>query len=273
MRLDEQTRTLEITIPIAGARPRTVRVSNGNDGRGTVTILGPAPSERTATRALAAVEHVLRLDADLSRFYELAQGDPDLAWATSGAGRMVRSPTVFEDVIKTICTTNCTWSATKRMVGALVEHLGAPAQGAPRDGPYGRAFPTPPAMAQAGEGFYRGVARTGYRGPHLLSTARSVSDGDLDLEALGRASPEDLPDTEVERRLLALPGVGPYAAAHVMLTLGRYSKLVLDAWTRPAYARHVGRKTVSDAAMARRFKRYGPYAGLAFWLILTRDWV
>jgi 3-methyladenine DNA glycosylase/8-oxoguanine DNA glycosylase len=273
MRLDEQTRTLEITIPIAGARPRTVRVSNGNDGRGTVTILGPAPSERTATRALAAVEHVLRLDADLSRFYELAQGDPDLAWATSGAGRMLRSPTVFEDVIKTICTTNCTWSATKRMVGALVEHLGAPAQGAPRDGPYGRAFPTPPAMAQAGEGFYRGVARTGYRGPHLLSVARSVSDGDLDLEALGRASPEDLPDTEVERRLLALPGVGPYAAAHVMLTLGRYSKLVLDAWTRPAYARHVGRKAVSDAAMARRFKRYGPYAGLAFWLILTRDWV
>src|SRR6266540_2430066 len=198
---------------------------------------------------------------------------PDLAWGTSGAGGMVRSPTVFEEVVKTICTTNCTWSATKRMVGALVEHLGAPAPGAPRDGPYGRAFPTPRAMAEASEGFYREVARAGYRGPHLLSVARSVSGGDLDLETLGRASPEDLPDAELERRLLALPGVGPYAAAHVMLTLGRYSKLILDSWTRPAYARHVGRKAVSDAAMARRFRRYGPYAGLAFWLILTRDWV
>jgi len=273
MLLQEQARTLKITIPIVGARPRTVRVSNGNDGQGAVTVVGPTLSERAAAHALAGVEHVLRLDADLSRFYELARGDPDLAWVTSGAGRMVRSPMVFEDVIKTICTTNCTWSATKRMVVALVEHLGAPAPGAPREGPYGRAFPTPQAMAEAGEGFYREVARAGYRGPHLLSVARSVAEGDLDLEVLGRASPEDLPDAELERQLLALPGVGPYAAAHVMLTLGRYSKLILDSWTRPAYARHVGRKAVSDAAMARRFKRYGPYAGLAFWLILTRDWV
>ena len=273
MLLQEHARTLEMTIPVAGARPRTVRVSDGNDGRGVVTILGPAPGERVAARALAEVEHVLRLDADLSVFYELAQADPDLSWVTTGAGRMIRSPTVFEEVIKTICTTNCTWSATKRMVGAVVEHLGAPAPGAPRDGAYGRAFPTPAAMAEASEDFYREVARAGYRGPHLLSVARSVSDGRVDLESLGRASSADLPDAELERRLLALPGVGPYAATHIMLTLGRYSKLILDSWTRPAYARHVGRKAVSDAAMVRRFRRYGPFAGLAFWLILTHDWV
>jgi len=79
MLLHEQARTLEITIPIAGARPRTLSVSDGNDGRGSVTILGSAPSERTAARALAGIEYVLRLDADLSGFYELAQDDPDLA--------------------------------------------------------------------------------------------------------------------------------------------------------------------------------------------------
>ena len=27
---------------------------------------------------------------------------------------MIRSPTVFEEVVKTVCTTNCTWSATVR---------------------------------------------------------------------------------------------------------------------------------------------------------------
>ena len=37
---------------------------------------------------------------------------------------MVRSPTVFEDVVKTICTTNTSWGGTTRMVNALVEHLG-----------------------------------------------------------------------------------------------------------------------------------------------------
>src|SRR2546423_2395284 len=76
-------------------------------------------------------------------------------------------------------------------------------------------------------------------------------------------------------RLLALPGVGPYAAAHVMLTsLGRYSRLVLDSWTRPTYGKLAGaRRTLKDTTIERRFKRYGDWAGLAFWLYLTRAWV
>jgi N-glycosylase/DNA lyase len=80
-------------------------------------------------------------------------------------------------------------------------------------------------------------------------------------------------DDEVAARLLALPGVGPYAAAHVMMLLGRYSRLVLDSWTRPKYARLRGGRAVKDATIVRRFRRYGRYAGLAFWLYLTRDWV
>ena len=40
---------------------------------------------------------------------------------------MIRSPSVFEEVVKTICTTNCTWSATVRMVSSLVQNLGEPA--------------------------------------------------------------------------------------------------------------------------------------------------
>jgi 3-methyladenine DNA glycosylase/8-oxoguanine DNA glycosylase len=128
-------------------------------------------------------------------------------------------------------------------------------------------------MAEAGEAFFRDVARAGYRGAYLLQLARSTAEGDLDLEWFGRAGPDELPDAELEARLLALPGVGPYAAAHVMMTLGRYHRLILDSWTRPTYARLVGRKAVTDRTIERRFRRYGPFAGLAFWLFLTRDWV
>jgi len=92
----------------------------------------------------------------------------------------------------------------------------------------------------------------------------------VDLEAMGAG---DADDEEVEAQLLALPGVGPYAAAHVMMTLGRNSRLILDSWTRPTYARLVGRRSISDAAIRRRFRRYGDQAGLAFWLFITRDWV
>ena len=172
---------------------------------------------------------------------------------------MLRSPTVFEDLVKTICTTNCTWSATVRMVTALVRELGA-----------GGAFPTPAAMAAAGDDFYVGVAKTGYRGPYLRSIAADVAEGRLDLEAL--ADPA-LSDAEVAERLLALPGVGPYACAHMMMLLGRYRSLILDSWTRPTYRRLTGRPRVTDKGIEKAFRRYREYAGLAFWLMLTREWV
>jgi 3-methyladenine DNA glycosylase/8-oxoguanine DNA glycosylase len=58
-----------------------------------------------------------------------------------------------------------------------------------------------------------------------------------------------------------------------MMLLGRHSRLILDSWTRPKYARLNGGRKAADRQIERRFKRYGPYAGLAFWLFLTRDWV
>lgn len=265
--------TLELTLTLPRGRPRTVRISGERRGPGTVAVSGAVPSAAARASILDGVRHVLRLDEDLSPFYELAAADGDLSWVSTGAGRMLRSRTVFEDVVKTVCTTNCAWSATERMVGAIVEHLGEPAVGAPAEGSLGRAFPSATVMAEAGENFYREVARSGYRGAYLIALAHSVAEGVVDLEALGRAGREELPDEEVEARLLALPGVGPYAAAHIMMTIGRYSRLILDSWTRPTYARIVGRKQVADRTIERRFRRFGPYAGLAFWLFLTRDWV
>jgi N-glycosylase/DNA lyase len=276
MRLDAAARMLELTLPINGGRPRLIQIAEGRAGFGVVRILGPAPGPRVVQRAAAAVRHVLRLDERLAEFYALAAEDADLAWACAGAGRLIRSPTVFEDVVKTICTTNCSWALTRRMITGLVEHLGEPAPGAPARGWIGRAFPGPEAMADARPSFYKDVVRAGYRGPYLRAIARGVVRGEVDLEPLGRrpGTPGAVSDEEMAERLLDLPGVGPYAAAHIMMLLGRYSRLVFDSWTRPAFARLSGRRRpVTDRTITRRFRLYGPYAGLAFWLFLTRGWI
>ncbi len=258
---------LETVLP-AGGRAWALRLTGAGPGRARLGVMRgavePPASERTAIAA--QIRHMLRLDEDLSAFYAVAAADPGLAWVAAGAGRMLRSPTVFEDVVKTICTTNCTWSATERMVGALVGELGMAAAGAPER----RAFPTAEAMARADESFYRDVARAGYRGAYLRELAEAVAEGRLDLEALG--DPE-LADAEVAERLLALAGVGPYAMAHVMMLLGRYRPLILDSWTRPTYRRLAGRPRITDKGIERAFRRYRQFAGLAFWLTLTADWV
>jgi len=255
-RVDLAGRALETTLPVRGGA-RRVRITE-RDGR--LRIEGSADPKLKRT-----VAHMFRLDEDLSAFYELVRED-ELSWCALGAGRMLRAPTVFEDVVKTICTTNTAWSGTRKMTAALVDNLGIEAPGG------ARTFPTPNAMAEADESFYRDVIRAGYRGPYLKTLAEDVAEGRLDLEELNDPS---LSDHEVAERLLALPGVGPYAAAHVMLTsLGRYSRLVLDSWTRPTYYKLAGaRSTLRDATIERRFRRYGEWAGLAFWLYLTRSWV
>jgi 3-methyladenine DNA glycosylase/8-oxoguanine DNA glycosylase len=260
----EGTYTTTVSVPVG--RPRTIVIAEARPGVASVTLQGPRIGARAAEALEGATRRMLNLDEDLSGFYALAADDPDLSWVRAGAGRMLRPPTVFEAVVKTICTTNTAWSGTVRMVTALVDVLGEPALAGP-----GRAFPTPAAMAAQPDAFYRDEVRAGYRGPYLRAVAAGVAEGSIDLEPF--ASDAALSDEEVEARLLALPGVGPYAAAHTMMLLGRHSRLILDSWTRPTYARITGRKTVKDTTIVRRFRRYGPYAGLAFWLFLTRDWV
>jgi 3-methyladenine DNA glycosylase/8-oxoguanine DNA glycosylase len=266
--LDEEARVLTVTAPLPRAKPRTIRIREGRRGKARIDVLGRPLGERGRKQLRAVVARMLNLDEDLTDLYAAAATDTELAWITEGAGRMFRSPTVFEDVVKTICTTNTTWSATERMVGAVVSELGEPSAGG-----YGRAFPTPEAMASVPDVFYRDVVRAGYRGAYLRALADDVAAGSLDLEILRDAPPDELPDEEIAARLLALPGVGPYAAAHVMMLLGRHSRLILDSWTRPKYARLNGDRKVGDRTIERRFKRYGRHAGLAFWLYLTKDWV
>jgi 3-methyladenine DNA glycosylase/8-oxoguanine DNA glycosylase len=116
-------------------------------------------------------------------------------------------------------------------------------------------------MAQAGDDFYVGVRED--RLPRRLPAhaGRRRREGRLDLEAL------DDPALHRRRggeRLLALPGVGPYACAHVMMLLGRYGRLVLDSWTRPKYRTVTGRPRVTDKGIEKAFRRYREYAGLAF---------
>lgn len=177
MRLDQKSWTFEITVPLAGIGARTLTISQGRPGRGLISVTGQSLTSRAGDAVMAQVRQVLSLDDDLTPFYAVAADDPDLAWVVTGAGRMVRSPTVFEDVVKTICTTNTSWGGTTRMVNALVQHLGEKAPGAPPDSPYGRAFPTAVAMAAAPASFYKKVAGAGYRGP-ISRRSPSPSPGD-----------------------------------------------------------------------------------------------
>ena len=70
------------------------------------------------------MSRVLDLQTDLSSFHSICAGDRRFAWvARRGAGRILRAPTLFEDAVKVLATTNCTWALTKLMVKNLIERF------------------------------------------------------------------------------------------------------------------------------------------------------
>ena len=96
-RVDLKARTLQTTLRVPrGAR--TVRITVRGKKLRIETVGGSfvPPLEST-------VAHMFRLDEDLSSLYELVRND-ELSWCALGAGRMLRAPTVFEDVVKTNST-------------------------------------------------------------------------------------------------------------------------------------------------------------------------
>ncbi len=266
--------------PLCLASCRTVAVEIApREGAGAGLALRMVAQGRLsaaeAREARSQIRTCLALDEDLSPFYarilELEHDPPSrrllprLAWAVErGAGRLLRSPSVFEDALKTLCTTNCTWALTRAMVKNLVESLGQPAPLG------GRAFPTPEAMAEKPERFYRDVVRAGYRSGAMRAIALEVASGALDMERW--RDPEPATDA-LAARIRDLPGFGPYATEHLLKLLGHYDHLALDSWTRSKVARLRGsRRAPSDRAVKRWYEPYGRFAGLAMWLEVTADW-
>ena len=261
---ERDTWTLTRVIDLANATPVLVKIS------GTKRELRIETAARlnkgVAERVVRDVRHMFRLDDDMGPFYGAMSTDPEFSWiADYGAGRMLRSPTVFEDLVKMICTTNCSWALTDKMATNLVESLG-------RESKNGRrTFPTPEAMALMPVKFYVNEIRAGYRAAYLKELADRVAGGELNV---GEWLTSDLPTPELIKAMKSVKGVGDYAAENLLKLVGRYDGLALDSWTRAKFSRirNNGRKA-SDKRIARFYSRFNSWRGLALWCDMTRDWM
>jgi N-glycosylase/DNA lyase len=205
------------------------------------------------------------LTEDFSDFYRETRRHPEHRWiAKIKAGRMLRSPSVFEDIVKMVCTTNCSWALTEIMINNLVDKLGKTFDDSHK------AFPSPEALAGISEGFLRKNIKAGYRCPFLLEFAEKVASGNLNVECW-RSS--DFTTEALFKELRSIKGVGAYSAGNILKLLGRYDYLGLDSWSRGKYYEtyHQGR-TVSDRTIERKYMQFGKWRGLFFWLEMTKDW-
>jgi 3-methyladenine DNA glycosylase/8-oxoguanine DNA glycosylase len=231
------------------------------EAEGGVSVEVDSPlSEAEQAEVARQVEWMLGLEQDFSAFYALARKEPKLAHVEERAqGRVLRSPTLFEDTVKTILTTNTSWAGTIRMVKALVPQFGTPLP----DDPTRHAFPTPDQLAATDQETLRSAAGLGYRTPYVLELARRVASGALDLEAFKTA---DIPTPQLRKQLLAIKGVGEYAAANLLMLLGHYDYVPVDSWALKMVSHEwYGGEPIGRAEVEAAFEHWGEWKGLAYW--------
>src|SRR2546429_1233557 len=261
---DKTTWTLIRVLDAGEATPVTVRITSAN--RALAIELSRRLKKASVENVIRDVRHMFRLDDDLQVFYKSVSAEAEFAWiADEGAGRLLRSPTVFEDLVKMICTTNCSWALTEKMVAGLVNELGKVSD----DGR--KSFPTAAVMARRPVGFFRDKIRSGYRAPYLKELAQRVARGSLEVESWLTS---DLPVAELLKEMKSVKGVGNYAAENLLKLLGRDDGLALDSWTRAQFARVRNQdRAANDKKISRFYARFGSWRGLVLWCDMTRHWL
>ncbi len=255
-RFDENSASLFYIDRLVNGRVIEYRISGSSNG---VRVQTPSLNKVEQNAVREKVSWMLGLDQNFSSFYKVARKEPKLRNAEKLArGRVLRSPTFFEDVVKTILTTNTLWGATKRMNLNLIASFGDPL--ADFDS---KAFPMPDRIAASSDKALRETVRVGYRAPALYELAVRVASKQLDVELFKTSS---LPTLDLRKELMNIKGVGPYAAANLLMILGRHDFIPIDSWALKVVSKEWYRgKPITAKEVEKRFEKWGEYKGLAYW--------
>jgi len=269
---EETTNTLSYVLRLSTGRVIDLHFHDAKEG---VNVQIPKLERGERTEVADKVTWMFGLDMDFSHFYAASHAEPKLLHAKKLArGRVLRSPTLFEDVLKTILTTNTLWTATRNMTLKLVNELGASTAGREKIDPplsamIKKAFPTPEAIAASSPEFLKEKIRVGYRAPAIHQLAVRVASGNFDLESLKTS---DVPTLELRKQLLTINGVGPYAAANLLMLLGRHDFIPIDSYALKMVSNEWYRgEPITAKEVEKRFEKWGEFKGLAFWFWDWKD--
>ncbi|XP_022772502.1 uncharacterized protein LOC111315199 [Durio zibethinus] len=171
-----------------------------------------------------------------------------------GFGRIFRSPSFFEDAVKSILLCNCGWKRTLAMAQALCELQAqmANAQLQPMgvksnsnrkiftkrlkhssnsessrskfDQSRGN-FPTSTELAYLDEKYLNKRCNLGYRAQSILQLARKIENGEIE-ESCDITSHDKL-----YQKLMKVEGFGPFVCSNIMMCVGSYKRIPSDSET------------------------------------------
>jgi 3-methyladenine DNA glycosylase/8-oxoguanine DNA glycosylase len=253
--------------------PLRVGVSQPDGGKGWKGARGQPltlKTDRAITKAdkpelVRQLTRMLRLDEPsetIAGFHQL-----DSRWKRAGSGRLFRSPTMWEDVVKTITSCNVAWPNTMTMNMRLCEVFGTPVPGS-GVAAKGLSFPTAEKIARQKPLTLRTRCRVGYRDARIVALAKMFVRGEVNPAWFEDPATSD---EAVREALIELPGVGPYAAHNIMQLLGRYGHLPLDSESVRHAKTILGYKGPTRRLMKKleaHYTPFGPHKFRSYWFEL-----
>jgi len=226
-------------------------------------------SPRQKNQVKQVVKHILSLDFPMDEFMAMCRAQkaaPLLRLARRGWGRMLRSPTFWEDAVKTLCTTNASWGYTQKMCTNLCTVLGRPT-------PSGlKTMPLPKDILKVGERVLTNEVGMGYRSKSLIALAERAEAATVPW--LFDVARKPVAGT-AEREIRSWHGFGKYATRHLLVLMGFHEYLPIDR----EVGKHLGIRKSGDKGSdldSAHFDEWGPFRFTAYKLTRVakrRNWI
>lgn len=208
------------------------------------------------SEAQKMVTRVLGLNVDTTDMLNISEkvGPEYVAVLKQGAGRLLKSPTLWEDAAKTLFTTNCTWALTTQMCTAVCsETFSDPAP----SGNY--PFPGPEKIIHYSADQLKQLIPIGYRADYLIGLAELfVRD-----PSLQNIESSQLTHKEADKLVRGIKGFGNYATAHLLIMSGYYEAIPVDTVV-VAYLKKHHRVRKPHSFINRTYKKWGKYKWWGF---------
>ena len=241
---DDASSVLWRSDRLASGRVVRIQATQPKASRIEVAIEGDSLSGSDVDEAAGLVGRWLSLDWDPTGAMAAArEADPAAAETIErGGGRLLRCSTLYEDFVKTVCTIQIAWSGSLRMVAALVEA---------GDG----LFPPPVRVLEMGDAGLR-ERGTGFRARSIFEATETMLErGQIDEAGHTADGPVSYDD------LIALWGIGPYAAAHMAVLQHDFSRIPVDSEVT-SYCRD--RYGIGPEAIDEHFEPWGDFRFLGY---------
>jgi 3-methyladenine DNA glycosylase/8-oxoguanine DNA glycosylase len=219
-----------------------------------IASLNPV-SEVESAEVISTIQIILNLSQDLTAFY--ASLTNEHKWIIDHRlGRLLISPTVWEDVVKTILTTNTTWNITVAMSQRLTL-IGEKS----KEGKV--CFPTPQKVASMDLATLNSIIRAGYRAEYIHTLANTICEEKINIELWRQPG---IPTNELYKHIKSIKGVGDYAAGSILKLLGRFDQIGIDSACRTVFQENLNNGIkATDNEIQNYYEKFGRWRGLVSW--------